>query len=61
MEQSLISKLKKIISLAFSQRRKKIKTNLKDYISTLKKLEIDDNLRAENLSVSDYCELTNHI
>ena len=28
------TKLKKIISLAFSQRRKKIKTNLKDYIST---------------------------
>ena len=51
-------KLKKILSVAFSARRKKIKTNLKSYKHSLEMLNIDENLRAENLSVYDYCRLT---
>ena len=52
------SKLQKILRIAFSQRRKKIKTNLKEYLDKLKELGINTDLRPENLSVSDYCDLT---
>ena len=51
------SKLKNILTLAFSKRRKKIKTNLSDYKDALINLKINENLRAENLSVLDYCKL----
>tara|TARA_B110000483_G_scaffold201420_1_gene242456 strand:+ start:5516 stop:6280 length:765 start_codon:yes stop_codon:yes gene_type:complete len=46
---------------AFSQRRKKIKNNMSKYIEILKKLSIDENLRPENLSVFDYCEIAKNI
>ena len=49
--------LQKILKLAFQQRRKKIKTNLAEYDKILKKLDINQDLRAENLSVVDYCNL----
>tara|TARA_B110000285_G_scaffold35457_1_gene38102 strand:- start:17094 stop:17858 length:765 start_codon:yes stop_codon:yes gene_type:complete len=49
-----IDKIDQIAKIAFSQRRKKIKNNLKDYLSILDRLEIDVNLRAENLSVENY-------
>lgn len=51
-------KLQIILKKAFSARRKKIKTNLNNYLDSLHELNIDTNLRAENLSVLDYCELT---
>ena len=51
-------KLKTLLSLGFSKRRKKIKTSLKDYKKDLIKLKIDENLRAENLSVIDFCRLS---
>ena len=50
--------LQKILKEAFSQRRKKIKKNLSNYISVLRDLNIDENLRAENLSVKDYCNIS---
>jgi 16S rRNA (adenine1518-N6/adenine1519-N6)-dimethyltransferase len=50
-------KLEKLLEKSFSSRRKKIKNTLKEYRSFLLKLKIDDNLRPENLSVSDYCNL----
>ena len=50
--------LQKILKEAFSQRRKKIKKNLSNYTSLLKDLNIDENLRAENLSVKDYCNIS---
>ena len=53
------NKLKKILKKAFSQRRKKISTNLKEHIEIIEELSIDKNLRAENISVEDYCKLAN--
>ena len=51
------NKLEKLLEKSFSSRRKKIKNNLIDYLELLQKLNIDENLRPENLSVSDYCKL----
>ena len=51
--------LQLLLSKSFRFRRKKVKTSLKDYNKLLKVLNIDDNLRAENLSVKDYCNLAN--
>ena len=56
-----ISSLQKLLRKSFEQRRKKIKTSLKDYDYLLKKFGIDDGLRAENLSVDDYCKLASAI
>lgn len=49
--------LEKIVKNSFSQRRKKIKTTLFQYNYLLDKLSIDKNLRPENLSVLDYCNI----
>ena len=56
-----IKNLQKIVKKSFGQRRKKIKTTLKDYSNLLNELKIDSNLRAENLSVDDYCKLASVI
>ena len=56
-----ISNLQKLLRKSFEHRRKKIKTSLKDYDNLLKKFDIDDGLRAENLSVDDYCKLASAI
>ena len=56
-----ISNLQKLLRKSFEHRRKKIKTSLKDYDYLLKRLGIDDGLRAENLSVDDYCKLASAI
>ena len=56
-----ISNLQKLLKKSFEQRRKKIKTSLKDYDYLLKRHGIDDGLRAENLSVDDYCKLASAI
>ncbi len=56
-----ILNLQTLLKKSFEHRRKKIKTTLKDYNSILKILNIDDNLRAENLSVEDYCKLASAI
>ena len=56
-----ISNLQKLLRKSFEHRRKKIKTSLKDYDYLLKKFGIDDGLRAENLSVDDYCKLASAI
>ncbi len=50
-------KLEKLLEKSFSSRRKKIKNNLHEYRHILLNLNIDENLRPENLSVSDYCQL----
>ena len=50
-------KLNKILKLSFSHRRKKIKSNLQNYLHILEKLEIDSNLRAEAISVAEYCNI----
>tara|TARA_A100000164_G_scaffold313542_1_gene292383 strand:- start:581 stop:1372 length:792 start_codon:yes stop_codon:yes gene_type:complete len=53
--------LQKLLRKSFEHRRKKIKTSLKDYNYVLKRLDIDEGLRAENLSVDDYCKLASAI
>ena len=49
--------LETLLEQSFSSRRKKIKNTLKKYKQSLDKLGIDENLRPENLSVSNYCDL----
>lgn len=55
------SQLNKIVTAAFSQRRKTIANSLKNIIplAALETLNIDSKLRAENLSVSDFVNLAN--
>lgn len=52
-----------IVTAAFSQRRKTIRNTLKAYLNTddFNTLGIDSQLRAENLSVSDFVAISNHV
>ncbi len=59
-----LTKLKNVTRAAFSQRRKSIRNSLKSAFgdnveAVLEKLNIDSNLRAENLSVEQFCQLAN--
>lgn len=56
-----ILNLQILLRKSFEHRRKKIKTSLKEYDYLLKRFGIDDGLRAENLSVDDYCKLASAI
>ena len=51
--------IEKITQMAFSQRRKMIKTSLKKVNGQiiLKELNISPNLRPENLSIIDFCKI----
>lgn len=49
--------VEKVTAAAFGQRRKMIRTSLKDYADGLERLGIDPTLRAENLSVQDFINL----
>ncbi|OCG14423.1 16S rRNA (adenine(1518)-N(6)/adenine(1519)-N(6))-dimethyltransferase [Gilliamella sp. wkB292] len=53
--------LSRITTEAFNQRRKTIRNSLSNMFTTdqLIELDIDPNLRAENLSVQQYCKLAN--
>ena len=57
------STLTKLVSKAFNQRRKMLRTSLKDYIpNVVEALELANILpsnRAEDLSVEQYCNLAN--
>ncbi len=56
----MFSIIKKLVKLAFQKRRKTIKNSLssiKGIVKILKKLNIDDKSRAENLSVKQYTDL----
>ena len=54
---------KKIVTKAFTARRKMIKTSLKDYldIEILKTLSINPNARPEVLSVNDFLKMAEHV
>ena len=56
-----MKKLQVILSKAFLHRRKKIKSSLKEYTNILELNDFNLDLRAENLSVDDYCMLSNLI
>lgn len=53
----------KVVKQAFSQRRKVLKTNLKQWLSTndFEALELNPSSRAQELSVDDYIVITNYI
>ena len=51
------TKLENLLEKSFNNRRKKIKNTLKEYKQFISQLQIDENLRPENLSVADYCNL----
>lgn len=52
-----------IVQAAFSQRRKTLRNTLKNYLNDdgFKSLSLDSQLRAENLHVSDYVRISNHL
>jgi 16S rRNA (adenine1518-N6/adenine1519-N6)-dimethyltransferase len=59
-----ITKLKNVTRSAFSQRRKSIRNSLRGSFGEetekiIEKLGLDSNLRAENLSVEQFCQLAN--
>ncbi|MEC8404358.1 MAG: 16S rRNA (adenine(1518)-N(6)/adenine(1519)-N(6))-dimethyltransferase RsmA [Pseudomonadota bacterium] len=59
-----IKMLESITRAAFSQRRKKIRTSLKNIISETdlaERLNIDVNLRAEQLSVNEYLKISEYL
>lgn len=59
------TKLEKVAATAFSQRRKMIKSSLKslnkDIEVILKELKINPELRAENLTIEDFCKITKRL
>ena len=56
-----IIKLETILRKAFLHRRKKIKSSLKEYKEILELNKFDLDLRAENLTIDDYCKLSDLI
>ena len=56
-----INKIDKVAKDAFSQRRKKIKNNMSTYLGEIKNLSISSNLRPEDLTVLDYCNIAKSI
>jgi len=52
-----------IVMAAFSQRRKTLRNTLRDFLSPedFKVLEIDSTMRAENLSVTQFVRIANHL
>lgn len=53
--------LEKITTLAFTGKRKTIRNSLKSLNIDFTALNIDPNLRAEEISVQDYCDLANYL
>ena len=49
--------VEKITAAAFGQRRKMVRTTLKDHADKFGALEIDPTSRAENLSVQNFLDL----
>ncbi len=56
-----INKLEIVLRKAFLHRRKKIKSSLKEYENMIKLNNININHRAENLTIEEYCRLSDQI
>ncbi|BAC24166.1 ksgA [Wigglesworthia glossinidia endosymbiont of Glossina brevipalpis] len=58
-----IDKMKVLLKSAFNQRRKMLKNSLKKYFSVEQIIlyKINPKLRAENLSIENYCNLSNNM
>ena len=52
---------KKVVRTAFNQRRKTLRNALKVYLPVLSEVDIDLNVRPEQLSVSEYVHISNHV
>jgi 16S rRNA (adenine1518-N6/adenine1519-N6)-dimethyltransferase len=52
-----------VVTSAFGQRRKTIRNTLKEFLTDddFKKLAIDSQLRAENLSLEHYVTISNYL
>lgn len=57
------AKLEKVVAAAFAQRRKMLRSSLKSICKNpeeiLKNLQIDPTLRAENLTIEQFCKIAN--
>ena len=57
--------LEKVVATAFGQRRKMLRSSLKNFAPDLEKiladLTIDPSVRAENLTIEEFCSLANHL
>lgn len=58
-----IKLLSQVTAQAFAQRRKTLRNSLSDLcnIEDLKAVQIDETLRAENVSIQQYCDLVNYL
>jgi 16S rRNA (adenine1518-N6/adenine1519-N6)-dimethyltransferase len=56
-----INKIDRVAKDAFSQRRKKIKNNMSSYINEIQRLSISLDLRPEDLTVLDYCNIARSV
>lgn len=52
--------LERVTAAAFNQRRKMIRSSLKDYMGAIEALGIDSQKRAENLTVAEYLGIADH-
>ena len=52
--------LERVTAAAFNQRRKMIRSSLKDYMGAVEALGIDPQKRAENLTVAEYLGIAGH-
>ena len=60
-----LTSLEKVVAMAFNQRRKMLRSSLKKLSPNIEKiltdLNIDPAVRAENLSIEEYCLITNNL
>ena len=56
-----INRIDLVAKEAFSQRRKKIKNNMSSFLDVIKNLSINSDLRPEDLTVLDYCNIAKNI
>jgi 16S rRNA (adenine1518-N6/adenine1519-N6)-dimethyltransferase len=60
-----LTSLEKVVAMAFNQRRKMLRSSLKKLSPNIEKiltdLNIDPAARAENLSIEEFCLITNHL
>ncbi len=49
-----------VTAAAFNQRRKMVRSSLRDYISAIEALGIDPQLRAESLTVDQYLDIAGY-
>jgi len=60
-----LSNLEKVVAMAFNQRRKMLRSSLKSLTPNIEKiltdLKMDPKVRAESLTIKEFCLLANHI